>query len=395
MTCSTTPATSSATQAQDRRRQRVRWWSALALLRSLALQPRRRRRDPADPRRDRRRRSDGRGGRRDRPPGRAGSTPATKGRERRRLLPARSTTTRTPAQALSASGCSALAKRRRTLCGQRRHEAPGRRSSSSKSSSTTASTRSCSAGSSRHRRVRRRTTCAPRLGKQGRGRRRHRPLAPCRPRSAHRRCSAARAACARRHRLPQRRHQPPGRLSTRSSTTTCAGTRPATSSAKVASTASASRATPFASVTFYGVDNQIDGIVLDVLLRKHRAHPQRSSASRSRAADAGKVVDAMLEGVVARGRDDRLHRAAVPVFAEVSKEPEQELLKEWDAASEREKRTRPVCSPSTPSTPTRSRASSPRPRDAIGDVASVERVRQRPRSRRMAVDHPERARRRD
>ena len=59
-------------------------------------------------------------------------------------------------------------------------------------------------------------------------------------------------------------------------------------------------------------------------------------------ADAGKVADAILEGVIARGRDDLSFTEQLSLFAEVSKEHEQELHKEWDAASEREKRTNTV-----------------------------------------------------
>ena len=59
----------------DRRRQRVRWWSALALLRSPGLQPGRRGSDPAQPRQGR--------GRRD-PGGRRGAGPPRRAGPRRR-----------------------------------------------------------------------------------------------------------------------------------------------------------------------------------------------------------------------------------------------------------------------------------------------------------------------
>ena len=77
----------------------------------------------------------------------------------------------------------------------------------------------------------------------------------------------------RRHRLPVRGRQPPGRTSTPSSTTTWPGTRPATSSARAASTAIGQRKDVVRAVTLYGEDNGIDGIVLDVL------HPQAPAPS--------------------------------------------------------------------------------------------------------------------
>ena len=60
------------------------------------------------------------------------------------------------------------------------------------------------------------------------------------------------------------------------------------------------------------------------------------------------------------------------LFAEVSKEHEQELHKEWDAASEREKRTNTVYAQHAIHTDEVARELV-EARDAIGDGASVER----------------------
>ena len=69
-------------------------------------------------------------------------------------------------------------------------------------------------------------------------------------------------------RLPLRGHQPAGQGSTRSSTTTSPGTRPGTSSARGASTATGRQRPEVRTVLFYGEDNAVDGVVLQVLLRK-------------------------------------------------------------------------------------------------------------------------------
>ena len=125
-------------------------------------------------------------------------------------------------------------------------------------------------------------------------------------------------------------------------------------------------------VTFYASNSPIDGIVLEVLLRKHERIRSQLGVSVPMPADAGKVADAILEGVVARGRDDLSFTEQLSLFAEVSKEHEQELHKEWDAASEREKRTNTVYAQHAIHTDEVARELD-EARDAIGDVASVER----------------------
>jgi hypothetical protein len=125
-------------------------------------------------------------------------------------------------------------------------------------------------------------------------------------------------------------------------------------------------------LTFYASNSPIDGIVLEVLLRKHERIRSQLGVSVPVPADAGKVADAILEGVVARGRDDLSFTEQLSLFAEVSKEQEEELHKEWDAASERERRTNTVYAQHAIHTDEVARELS-EARDAIGDVASVER----------------------
>ena len=125
-------------------------------------------------------------------------------------------------------------------------------------------------------------------------------------------------------------------------------------------------------VTFYASNSPIDGIVLEVLLRKHERIRSRLGVSVPMPADAGKVADAILEGVIARGRDDLRFTEQLSLFAEVSKEHERELHKDWDAASEREKRTNTVYAQHAIHTDEVARELG-EARDAIGDVASVER----------------------
>src|SRR5258708_28998964 len=51
---------------------------------------------------------------------------------------------------------------------------------------------------------------------------------------------------------------------------------------------------------YYGVDNQIDGVVLEVLLRKHRTIRSSLGISVPVPADTSKVLEAVFEGLLLR-----------------------------------------------------------------------------------------------
>lgn len=56
-------------------------------------------------------------------------------------------------------------------------------------------------------------------------------------------------------------------------------------------------------VTLYGEDNGIDGIVLDVLIRKHRAIAKATGVAVPIPGDGQALIDALAEGLLLRGRD--------------------------------------------------------------------------------------------
>jgi superfamily II DNA or RNA helicase len=56
-------------------------------------------------------------------------------------------------------------------------------------------------------------------------------------------------------------------------------------------------------VTLYGRDNRIDGIVLDVLIRKHQAIRKATGVSVPVPDDGANVMEAVLEGLLLRGQD--------------------------------------------------------------------------------------------
>lgn len=88
-------------------------------------------------------------------------------------------------------------------------------------------------------------------------------------------------------------------------------------------------------VTYWGTDNQIDGIVLDVLLRKHAAIRRDTGISVPVPGDTNKIVEAVMEGVLLRtGHGQQLQ------LSEVVEAEQRDLFAEWERAADREKRSR-------------------------------------------------------
>jgi superfamily II DNA or RNA helicase len=92
-------------------------------------------------------------------------------------------------------------------------------------------------------------------------------------------------------------------------------------------------------LTYYGVDNQIDGIVLDVLLRKHRTIRSSLGISVPVPVDTEKVVEAIFEGLLLKSKPSALDNY-LPGFEEYMKPTREDLYGKWDAVTEREKRSR-------------------------------------------------------
>jgi superfamily II DNA or RNA helicase len=86
-------------------------------------------------------------------------------------------------------------------------------------------------------------------------------------------------------------------------------------------------------VTYYGTDNQIDGIVLEVLLKKHKTIRSSLGISVPVPVDTEKVMTALLHGALLRGDGSQLALD----FASHDRET---LEAEWEKAADREKRSR-------------------------------------------------------
>ncbi len=88
-------------------------------------------------------------------------------------------------------------------------------------------------------------------------------------------------------------------------------------------------------VTVFGRDNRIDGIVLDVLLRKHLAIRAATGVSVPVPDESDGVVEALIEGLVLRGKDggDQL---TLDLGLERRRD---DLHRAWESAAEREKQS--------------------------------------------------------
>lgn len=92
-------------------------------------------------------------------------------------------------------------------------------------------------------------------------------------------------------------------------------------------------------LTYYGTDNQIDGIVLDVLLRKHKAIRSSLGISVPVPINTNQVVEAIFEGLLLRGHGTRTPAQQLSFFDDEAFKPQLNAFHtEWEAAKEREEK---------------------------------------------------------
>jgi len=92
-------------------------------------------------------------------------------------------------------------------------------------------------------------------------------------------------------------------------------------------------------VTYWGEDNQIDGIVLDVLIRKHEAIRTALGISVPVPISGDAVVQAVFEGLLLREGAGHVQER-LEGFDDLLSDRKRDLELEWDAVSAREKRSR-------------------------------------------------------
>lgn len=95
-------------------------------------------------------------------------------------------------------------------------------------------------------------------------------------------------------------------------------------------------------LTYYGVDNQIDGVVLEVLLRKHKTIRTSLGISVPAPGNTNAVVQALMQGLLLRSQRGvkRDQLSFMDVSAGFAQTMYRELYTQWENASDREKRSR-------------------------------------------------------
>ncbi|MEO3936798.1 helicase-related protein [Dermatophilaceae bacterium Soc4.6] len=89
-------------------------------------------------------------------------------------------------------------------------------------------------------------------------------------------------------------------------------------------------------ITLYGEDNGIDGIVLDVLIRRHRAIAKATGVAVPIPGDGQGLIDALAEGLLLRGESSRDQLLLdIDLNAKAA-----ELEQAWSSAAEKEKASR-------------------------------------------------------
>lgn len=88
-------------------------------------------------------------------------------------------------------------------------------------------------------------------------------------------------------------------------------------------------------LTYYGSDNPIDGIVLDVLLRKHKAIRSSLGIAVPVPTDTDKVVQAIFEGLLLRESTGPLGLDQMALFEDLIRPQKEQLHDEWEEAAQR------------------------------------------------------------
>ena len=96
-------------------------------------------------------------------------------------------------------------------------------------------------------------------------------------------------------------------------------------------------------LTYYGLDNQIDGIILDVLIKKHVKIRSSLGYSVPVPVNTDQVIEAIFEGMLLR-EDSGTAQAYLTGFDEYFKPQKEDLHIQWDNAVDKEKRSRTMFS---------------------------------------------------
>ena len=93
-------------------------------------------------------------------------------------------------------------------------------------------------------------------------------------------------------------------------------------------------------ITYYGTDNPIDGVILDVLIRKHKSIKSDLGVAVAVPGSSEQIAEALFEGALFRQRAYENPDQLRLNFFEESETQKKQIHREWDDAREREKATR-------------------------------------------------------
>ena len=88
-------------------------------------------------------------------------------------------------------------------------------------------------------------------------------------------------------------------------------------------------------LTLYGADNPVDGIVLDVLLRKHKTIRTSLGISVPVPSDTNRINEALMQGLLLRTGQQKSEQLTFDFYHE----EKQQLHTQWDSVTQREKRS--------------------------------------------------------
>lgn len=100
-------------------------------------------------------------------------------------------------------------------------------------------------------------------------------------------------------------------------------------------------------LTYYGIDNQIDGIVLDVLIKKHKSIRTSLGISVPVPVESEKVVEAIFEGLLLRGHKGEDPSQLKLFDAEVLEPVRKKVHADWENVADREKRSQTMFAQAT------------------------------------------------
>ena len=93
-------------------------------------------------------------------------------------------------------------------------------------------------------------------------------------------------------------------------------------------------------ITYYGTDNPIDGVILDVLLRKHKSIKSDLGVTVAVPGSSEQIAEALFEGALFRERTSTRSQQLMLNFIDDLEPKKQAIHAEWDNARDREKASR-------------------------------------------------------